>query len=164
MIKTAEKHNHVLKILPAVEATNQKQRELLAEKVIKRFKKDLKNKTIAVWGLSFKPNTDDMREAPSIVIINKLLKRGAKIKAYDPVALTNAKKEFGNRISYGKDNYDILKRADALMLITEWNEFRRPSFEKMLKLMKSPIIFDGRNIYSFRKLKDMGFEYYGIGC
>jgi len=108
MIKTAEEHNCVLNVLPAVEAVNQKQRELLAEKVIKRFKKGLKNRTIAVWGLSFKPNTDDMREAPSIIIISKLLRRGAKIKAYDPVALPNAKKEFGNRIRYGKDNYDTL--------------------------------------------------------
>ena len=164
MIKTAEEHNRVLNVLPAVEAVNQKQRELLAEKVIKRFKKGLKNRTIAVWGLSFKPNTDDMREAPSIVIINKLLKRGAKIKAYDPVALPNAKKEFGNRIRYGKNDYDTLSGADALMVITEWNEFRRPNFEKMLKLMKSPIIFDGRNIYPSRKLREMGFEYYGIGC
>jgi UDPglucose 6-dehydrogenase len=164
MIKTAEKHNRILNVLPAVEAVNQKQRKLLAEKVIKRFKKDLKNRTIAVWGLSFKPNTDDMREAPSIVIINKLLKRGAKIKAYDPVAIPNAKNEFGNRISYGKDNYDVLSGADALMVITEWNEFRRPNFEKMLNLMKFPIIFDGRNIFPFRKLKKLGFEHYGIGC
>jgi len=164
VIRTAEEYNNVLKILPAVEAVNQKQRALLAEKLIKRFKKDLKSKTIAVWGLSFKPNTDDMREAPSIVIINKLLKRGAKIKAYDPVALPNARKEFGNRIDYGRDNYDVLKGADALIVITEWNEFRRPNFEKMMKLMRSPIIFDGRNIYSSRRLKEMGFEYYGIGC
>ena len=164
MIKTAEEHNCVLNVLPAVEAVNQKQRELLAEKVIKRFKKGLKNRTIAVWGLSFKPNTDDMREAPSIIIISKLLRRGAKIKAYDPVALPNAKKEFGNRIRYGKDNYDTLSGADALVVITEWNEFRRPNFEKMLKLMKSPIIFDGRNIYPSRKIREMGFEYYGIGC
>jgi len=164
VIRTAEEYNNVLKILPAVEAVNQKQRALLAEKVIKRFKKDLKSKTIAVWGLSFKPNTDDMREAPSIVIINKLLKRGAKIKAYDPVALPNARKEFGNRIDHGRDNYDVLKGADALIVITEWNEFRRPNFEKMMKLMRSPIIFDGRNIYSSRRLKEMGFEYYGIGC
>jgi len=164
MIKIAEEYKRVLKILPAVEVVNQKQRGLLAEKVIKRFKKNLKNRTIAIWGLSFKPNTDDMREAPSIVIINKLLKRGARIKVYDPVAIPNAKKEFGNRVSYGKDNYDILNGADALMVITEWNEFRRPNLEKMLKLMKAPIIFDGRNIYPSRKLKEMGFEYYGIGC
>lgn len=163
MIRTAEEYNSELNILPAVEAVNRKQRELLAEKVIKRFKKNLKNRTIAVWGLSFKPNTDDMREAPSIVIINKLLKRGAKIKAYDPVAMDNAKKEFGNRVSYGKDNYDVLKGADALMVVTEWSEFRRPNYEKMLKLMKTPIIFDGRNIYTSRKIKEMGFECYGIG-
>ena len=164
MIKTAEEHQHRLKILPAVEATNQKQKVLLAEKVIKRFKKNLKDKTIAVWGLSFKPNTDDMREAPSITIINALLKYGATVKAYDPVATTSAKKVFKDTIHYAKDNYTLLKGADALTVITEWNEFRRPDFEKMLKLMKSPIIFDGRNIYSPQKLKAMGFEYYGIGC
>jgi UDPglucose 6-dehydrogenase len=164
MIKTAEEHRHRLKILPAVDATNQKQKVLLAEKVIKRFKKNLKGKTIAVWGLSFKPNTDDMREAPSITIINALLKYGATIKAYDPVATTSAKKVFKDTIHYAKDNYTLLKGADALTVITEWNEFRRPDFEKMLKLMKSPIIFDGRNIYSPQKLKAMGFEYYGIGC
>jgi len=164
MIKTAEEHHHRLKILPAVEATNQKQKALLAEKVIKRFKKKLKDKTIAVWGLSFKPNTDDMREAPAITIINALLKYGATIKAYDPVATTSAKKVFKDTIHYAKDNYASLKGADALTVITEWNEFRRPDFEKMLKLMKSPIIFDGRNIYSPHKLKAMGFEYYGIGC
>lgn len=164
LIRTAEEYNQGLKILPAVEAVNQKQRELLAEKVIGHFKKNLKDKTIAIWGLSFKPNTDDMREAPSIFIINKLLKRGARIKVYDPVALPNAKKEFGNKISYSKDNYGILNGADALAVVTEWNEFRRPNFEKMLKLMKTPVIFDGRNIYSPHKLKEMGFEYYGIGC
>lgn len=164
LIRTAEEYNQDLKILPAVEAVNQKQRELLAERVIGHFKKNLKDKTIAIWGLSFKPNTDDMREAPSIFIINKLLKQGAKIKVYDPVALPNAKKEFGNKISYSKDNYGILNGADALAVVTEWNEFRRPNFEKMLKLMKTPVIFDGRNIYSPHKLKEMGFEYYGIGC
>jgi UDPglucose 6-dehydrogenase len=164
MIKTAEEHDRVLKILKAVEDVNQKQREVLAEKVIKRFKRNLKDKTIAIWGLSFKPNTDDMREAPSIVIINSLLKKGAKIKVYDPVSMHNAKKEFGNRVSYGKNNYAVLKNADALVVVTEWNEFRRPNFEKMLKLMKSPVIFDGRNIYTPHKLKEMGFEYYGIGC
>ena len=164
MIKTAEEHRHRLKILPAVEATNQKQKVLLAEKVIKRFKKNLTGKTIAVWGLSFKPNTDDMREAPAITIINALLNCGATIKAYDPVATTSAKKVFKDTIHYAKDNYTLLKGADALTVITEWNEFRRPDFEKMLQLMKSPVIFDGRNIYSPKKLKAMGFEYYGIGC
>jgi len=164
MIKTAEEHDRVLRILKAVEDVNQKQREVLAEKVIKRFKRNLKDKIIAIWGLSFKPNTDDMREAPSVIIINNLLKRGAKIKVYDPVSMHNAKKEFGNRVSYGKDNYTVLKDADALVVVTEWNEFRRPNFEKMLKLMKSPVIFDGRNIYTPHKLKEMGFEYYGIGC
>jgi len=164
LIRTAQEYKQNLKILPAVEAVNQRQRERLAERVISRFKKNLKGRTIAVWGLAFKPNTDDMREAPSIVIITMLLKRGAKIKTYDPVAMPSARKEFGDRISYGRDNYAILKDADALIVITEWNEFRRPNFEKMRELMKTPIIFDGRNIYPHHKLKEMGFEYYGIGC
>jgi UDPglucose 6-dehydrogenase len=164
LIKTAEEHNRPLRILSAVDEVNRAQRELLAEKVIARFKNNLKNKTIAVWGLSFKPNTDDMREAPSTVIVSKLRARGAQIKAYDPVAMPNAKKELGRGIYYGKDNYDVLKGADALVVVTEWNEFRRPNFEKMRTLMKSPIIFDGRNIYSSRTLREAGFEYYGIGC
>ena len=105
-----------------------------------------------------------MREAPSITIIRSLLKRGATIKAYDPVATESTKALLGNTISYSKDNYSILKGADALALITEWNEFRRPNFEKMFKLMRYPIIFDGRNIYSPRKIREMGFAYHGIGC
>jgi UDPglucose 6-dehydrogenase len=164
MIKTAEKHRQPLLILPAVEAVNRKQKGILAQKALKRFKGNLKGKIIALWGLSFKPNTDDMREAPSIIIVNMLLKRGATVRAYDPVAMPSARAAFGTKIQYGKDNYSILKDADALMLLTEWNEFRRPNFERMLLLMKTPVIFDGRNIYSPRKLKELGFEYYGIGC
>ena len=164
MIKTAEQHRHRLLILPAVEAINQKQKEVLAHKAIKRFKGNLKGTIIALWGLSFKPNTDDMREAPSIAIITTLLKHGVQVRAYDPVALQSAKKVFGSTIHYGKDNYSILRGADALMVITEWNEFRRPNFEKIAQMMRSPVIFDGRNIYSPDKLKDMGFEYYSIGC
>jgi UDPglucose 6-dehydrogenase len=164
MIKTAEKHRHPLLILPAVEAVNRKQKGILAQKALKRFKGKLKGTIIALWGLSFKPNTDDMREAPSITIVNALLKRGATVRAYDPVAMPSARAVFGTKIQYGKDNYSILKDADALMLLTEWNEFRRPNFERMLLLMRTPVIFDGRNIYSPRKLKELGFEYHGIGC
>jgi len=164
MIKTAEKHRRPLQILPAVEAVNRKQKEVLAQKALKRFKGNLKGKIIVLWGLSFKPNTDDMREAPSIAIVSALLKKGATVRAYDPVAMPSARNTFGTAIQYGKDNYSILKDADALMLLTEWNEFRRPNFERMLLLMRTPVIFDGRNIYSPRKLKEMGFEYHGIGC
>jgi len=120
-------------------------------------------KVIGIWGLSFKPRTDDMREAPSITIINRLLDAGAKIKAHDPEAMDEAKKVFGSRIEYMQDNYEVLKGADALVVITEWNEFRRPNFEKMRKLMKTPVIFDGRNIYDPDEMRGMGFTYYGIG-
>jgi UDPglucose 6-dehydrogenase len=137
---------------------------VLVQKALKRFKGNLKGKIIVLWGLSFKPNTDDMREAPSIAIVSALLKKGATVRAYDPVAMPSARNTFGTAIQYGKDNYSILKDADALMLLTEWNEFRRPNFERMLLLMRTPVIFDGRNIYSPRKLKEMGFEYHGIGC
>ena len=123
----------------------------------------LAGKIIGVWGLSFKPRTDDMREAPSITIINRLLDAGAKIKAHDPEAMDEAKKFFGDRIEYIKDNYDVVKDADALVIITEWNEFRRPNFEKMKSLMKTPVIFDGRNIYDPVEMRNIGFTYYGIG-
>ncbi len=164
MIKTAEKHRRPLLILPAVEAVNRKQKGLLAQKALNRFKGKLKGKIIALWGLAFKPNTDDMREAPSIAIVSALLKRGATVRAYDPVAMPGARAVFGAKIEYGRDNYSILKDADALMLLTEWNEFRRPNFERMRQMMRTPVIFDGRNIYSPRKLKELGFEYHGIGC
>jgi UDPglucose 6-dehydrogenase len=163
IIKTAEEKGYELLILRDVERVNQRQKNILAEKVIKRFGKTLKGKIFALWGLSFKPNTDDMREAPSIVIINRLMKLGAKIKAYDPVAINEAKKVFGGKVVYGKRGYEILKGADALVIVTEWNEFREPDFDKIKRLLKTPVIFDGRNIYNPSKLKEMGFEYYGIG-
>ena len=123
----------------------------------------LEGKVIGIWGLSFKPKTDDMREAPSITIINRLLDAGARIKVYDPEAMTEAVKIFGNRVEYLKDNYEAAKDTDALVVITEWNEFRRPNFEKMRKLMKTPVIFDGRNIYDPIEMRNLGFIYYGIG-
>jgi len=123
----------------------------------------LAGKTIGVWGLSFKPRTDDMRDAPSITIINKLLDAGARIKVYDPEAMTEAMKIFGNKVEYLKDNYEVVKDTDALVVITEWNEFRRPNFEKMRKFMRTPVIFDGRNIYDPDEMRGMGFTYYGIG-
>lgn len=125
--------------------------------------KPLEGKVIGIWGLSFKPKTDDMRDAPSITIINRLLDAGARIKVYDPEAMTEAMKIFGNKVEYLKDNYEVVKDTDALVVITEWNEFRRPNFEKMRKLMKTPVIFDGRNIYDPDEMRGMGFTYYGIG-
>jgi len=123
----------------------------------------LKDKTIAIWGLSFKPRTDDMREAPSIVIINSLLEMGARICVHDPVAIKEAKKVFADRISYSSNQYDILNGADALAIVTEWNEYRNPDFDRILSLLNKPVIFDGRNLYDPRRMKFIGFEYFAIG-
>jgi UDPglucose 6-dehydrogenase len=152
-----------MKILPMVEDVNMRQKNLLAEKVLAYFKGDVKGKKIALWGLSFKPRTDDMRDAPSLVIIERLLAAGAVIEAFDPVATQETKKIIGERIGYGVKNYEVLKGADALLIVTEWNEFREPDFEKIRALMKNPVIFDGRNIFDGKKLKEKGFQYFGMG-
>ncbi len=123
----------------------------------------VKGKTFAIWGLAFKPQTDDMREAPSRVIIEQLLALGARIQAYDPEAMKEARKIFGDKIRYAKSNYEALKGADALILVTEWNEFRNPDFKKMKNLLKEPVIFDGRNQYSRREMRELGFDYIGVG-
>ena len=136
---------------------------LFVEKVLSRFGTDLNGRSFAVWGLSFKPKTNDMREAPSITIINELLRRGAKVVAYDPKAFENAKLHFGDRIVYAESSYNALKGADALLLLTEWNEFRRPDFAKIKSLLKTPIIFDGRNQYRGLNLNNKGFEYIPVG-
>jgi len=163
IIRTAQEAGYELKILKEVERVNQQQKEVLADKVIARFGKSLKGKTFALWGLSFKPNTDDMREAPSVITVHRLMKQGARIRAYDPVAISEARKLFSAKVVYGKRSYDIIKGADALIIVTEWNEFREPDFERIKRLLKTPVVFDGRNIYNPAKLRDMGFEYYGIG-
>lgn len=163
MIKTAEEYNCGHDILSSTDIVNQKQRTLFIKKVIDRFTENLSNMTIAVWGLSFKPNTNDMREAPSITIIEALLKKGANIKVYDPKAYDNAKKIWGDKIYYANSSYDAVLGANCLLLLTEWNEFRRPDFEKIKNLMNTPIIFDGRNQYDIDKLKECGFEYHCIG-
>ena len=163
LIKTGEEYNCDMSIIRAADKANQKQRQLFIDKIIEKFGQDLSEKTFAIWGLAFKPKTDDIREAPSITIINELLKRGAKINAYDPKAKNSAKKIFKNKIRYSKKSYDALENADALLILTEWNEFRRPDFEKIKLAIKKPIIFDGRNIYNPIKLKSMGIEYICIG-
>jgi UDPglucose 6-dehydrogenase len=150
-------------LLRAVETVNERQKNLLVEKVTRHFGKDLKGKTFALWGLSFKPRTDDMRDAPAIVVAEALLKAGAAVQAHDPEAMDEAKKIFGERIGYFRRNYDALKGADALLILTEWNEFRRPNFAMIKQLLKQPIIFDGRNIYDPGDLRKMGFVYYSIG-
>ena len=152
-----------LPLLRAVEQVNERQKSLLVEKVKRHFGKELSGRAFAVWGLSFKPRTDDMRDAPSITIIESLLRAGAMIQAYDPEATDEAKKVFGDRIRYHRRNYDALKGADALLVVTEWNEFRRPNFATMKQLLKSPVIFDGRNIFDSVELRKLGFTYYSVG-
>ncbi len=166
LAKTAKDHGYTPKILDAVEAVNHEQKKVIADKVIRRFGENLEGKTFAVWGLAFKPETDDMREASSITVIGMLTDRGAEIKAYDPKASHEAEQFYlkgNNRVHYEASKYSALLGADALILLTEWKEFRSPDFEEMKKSLKEPIIFDGRNQYSKEKLEKMGFEYYQIG-
>ncbi len=150
----------------SAQATSHQQLHLLSLSEIKKQYGDqspVKGKTFAIWGLAFKPQTDDMREAASRVVIEQLLALGAKIQAYDPEAMKEARKIFGNRIHYAKNNYEALKGADALILVTEWNAFRHPDFKKMKELLKDPVIFDGRNQYSRREMRKLGFDYFGVG-
>jgi len=171
LAQTAREIGVDAKLLNSVEAVNEHQKGLLSSMIVRHFsgasarksKKPLTGKTIAVWGLSFKPRTDDMREAPSVTIINNLLRAGAVVNVHDPVAINEARKIFKGRINYLLDDYDALRGADALAVVTEWSEFRTPDFKKMKKLMKKPVIFDGRNIYSCEELRKLGFTYYGIG-
>ncbi|MFN4084182.1 MAG: UDP-glucose dehydrogenase family protein [Bacteroidia bacterium] len=163
LIKTAADNGYNMRILNAVEEVNNNQKSVLFNKISKHYNGTLKGKTFGIWGLSFKPKTDDMREAPSLVIIEKLLQAGANVKAYDPVAMHEAKKVLGEQIEYCKDQYDAIIDVDALLVVTEWPEFRSPNFKVMAKLMKSKTIFDGRNIYDLDEMKDNGFTYYCIG-
>lgn len=164
IIKTAKYYGYELKVLKAVEEVNEKQKQIIVEKVISQFGTNLNGMTFAIWGLSFKPNTDDLREAPALVIIQKLLELGAKVKGYDPVAMKEAEHlYFGNSITYSKDAYDACVDVDAMLLITEWSEFRMPSWEVLSKLMKQKVVFDGRNLYDRKYLEELGFVYHGIG-
>lgn len=163
LIHTAKEHGYKFKILQAVDQVNTSQQMLIVEQLKKYFGGELKGKTIAIWGLSFKPRTDDIRDAPSIVIISRLLKAGAKVQAHDPVANENVRKVFGKKIKLFDNDYDALKNAHALILVTEWNEFRRPDFGRMKQLMKTPVVFDGRNIYDSKLTREHGFTYFGIG-
>lgn len=163
LIKTSDENNYSLEILKAVEKVNNKQKSVLYNKLYEYYKGDLKNKSIAIWGLSFKPNTDDMREAPALVLIEKLLSKGVKIKAYDPVAMEEAERILGSKIEFTKDKFEALVDVDALLLVTEWNEFRVLNYKVMKKLMKKHVIFDGRNIYEHSEMNDNNFDYFGIG-
>jgi UDPglucose 6-dehydrogenase len=165
LLKSAANEGYDFRILKSVEAVNQSQKTRLVAKMEQHFKSlnGLKGKTIALWGLAFKPRTDDMRDAPAISIIERLLEEGATIHAYDPEASTTAKRLFAGRISLCEKSYDALSGADALAIVTEWNEFREPDFEKMRRLMRSPVVFDGRNIYSPEQMRTLGFTYFSIG-
>ena len=163
LIKTAKDNNCSSKIFEAVDYVNTRQRLLFVDKILKFYNNNILNKTFAVWGLSFKPQTNDMREAPSIEIIDELLNKGAKIRAYDPKAFECAKVIFNDRIEYSENAYSALENADALLLLTEWNEFKHPDFDRIKSALKSPIIFDGRNQYDGKMLISKGFKYICIG-
>jgi len=162
-ITTGREVGYELKILDAVVEVNEKQKKLLGQKVLKHFNGDLKGKKIALWGLAFKPGTDDIREAPALVLVEQLLAAGAEVVATDPVAMPAVRKQLGDRIRYEESNYDTAEGADALVLVTEWNEFRRPSFDRLKKIMRQPVIFDGRNIWNPAEVRAAGFTYSGIG-
>ncbi|MCK6614733.1 MAG: UDP-glucose/GDP-mannose dehydrogenase family protein [Ignavibacteriaceae bacterium] len=163
LIKTAGDNEVPLRVLTMVDEVNHAQKLVLPKKVLDHFGGILQGKTLAVWGLAFKPNTDDMREAPSIPIIQKLLSEGAVIKAYDPAAMEQAKFFLGDSVIYTENEYDALKDADALLILTEWNEFRNPDYKKLYDGLKNKLIFDGRNVYEPSKMKELGFTYYSIG-
>lgn len=166
LVRTSRQYGYEPQILEAVEAVNIRQKKVIPSKVVKKFGKDLTGRNFAVWGLAFKPDTDDMRESSAIEIINELTELGARITAYDPKAVTEAKECYlkeNKNVTYVDSKYEALKGADALILITEWKEFRQPDFGEILKLLKQPVIFDGRNQYDRRRLKNKGIEYYQIG-
>jgi UDPglucose 6-dehydrogenase len=163
LVKTSKEYEFELKILRAVDEVNDRQKRTLFRKLSKYYNGQLKDKNIAIWGLSFKPQTDDMREAPSIEVIDALLEAGARVRAHDPIALARAKSIYNGRVEFFDNNYETLKGAEALLIVTEWNEFRKPDFDRMKSIMKKPLIFDGRNIYDPKEMRDAGFTYFGIG-
>ena len=163
LVRTADEYGHSLEVLKAVEAVNYRQKTTLVEKIKRHFGENLKGKQFGMWGLSFKPKTDDMREAPSLVIVEELKALGATVRAYDPVAMEEAERILGDKIEYAKDEYDAIIDADALILVTEWSEFRMPNYRILEKLMNQKTIFDGRNVYDPEEMDELGFTYYSIG-
>jgi len=163
LIKTSIEKNSEMTLLKKVDQVNKKQKSVLLNKILNHFNGNIKGKKFAIWGLAFKPNTDDMREAPSITIIKGLLENGATVSAYDPAAMENAKFHFGDKIEYVHEQYDALKNSDALLILTEWNEFRNPEFDRIDNLLNQKLIFDGRNVYSTKQMNDLGYTYYSIG-
>jgi UDPglucose 6-dehydrogenase len=162
LIKIGSKNGHPMQILEAVEAVNDRQKMVLYHKIKTHFG-DLAGKHFALWGLSFKPNTDDMREAPSVVLIEQLIAEGATVSAYDPVAFEEAKRDLKDTVTYAENSYEALENADALIVITEWSEFKLPDWNRITTALKKPVVFDGRNIYKNKEMKEMGYTYYGIG-
>ncbi|MCB0515763.1 MAG: UDP-glucose/GDP-mannose dehydrogenase family protein [Chitinophagales bacterium] len=163
MVHTSTDYDYDFKILKSVINVNQRQRERMLEKILAYFGNDVQGKKIAIWGLAFKPNTDDIREAPALFIIKGLLEKGAKIAVFDPEAMENVKNIFPNEISYAENMYEVLPNADALCILTEWNVFRTPDFGKMEKIMNRKLVFDGRNVYKLEQMQELGFEYVSIG-
>ena len=163
LIKTAEQNGYQMRVLQAVEEVNEQQKSILFEKLQRHFCSDLHNKTIALWGLAFKPETDDMREAPSLILIHKLLNIGCKVRVYDPAAMKECRRRIGDSVYYATDMYDAALDADALMLVTEWKEFRLPSWAVIKKAMRTPVLLDGRNIYEKKEIEELGFTYHCIG-
>ncbi len=163
LIRTGGRFRCEMELLDSVERVNNRQKLILPQAVKRRFGADLHGRRFAVWGLAFKPQTDDMREAPSRPIVDELLHAGATIVAHDPAAIEEARRIWGDAIEYRDNNYETLETADALLIVTEWNDFLRPDFDRMKRLMKSPVVFDGRNIYRPERMRELGFEYYGIG-
>ena len=163
LIKTAEQNGYEMRVLKAVEDVNERQKAILFDKLGKHFKGGLSGKTVAMWGLAFKPETDDMREAPALVLIDLLLKAGCKVKVYDPVAMEECRRRIGDKVVYCRDKYEAAVDADALLLVTEWKEFRVPSWEVLKKAMRGNVVIDGRNIYDRKEMQENGFEYECIG-
>lgn len=163
LINTANENKYDFQILKSVYDVNKKQIDLFYKKIYDHFKGDLSGKHFGVWGLSFKPNTDDVREAPSIILIKKLLEKGAAVSAYDPEAIETTKNILGDKINYAENAYDVLQNSDALIIVTEWNEFRNPDFNKIYSTLKKPVIFDGRNLYDVERMDDLKFTYYSVG-
>jgi UDPglucose 6-dehydrogenase len=160
---TAREHGGELEILEAVHRVNERQKSVLADKILKHFGGNVRGKKIGVWGLAFKPGTDDIREAPALVVIDRLLAAGARISAHDPVAHDAVKKQLGDKIEYAELNYDAAQGASAVALLTEWHQFRRPNFQRLKELMAEPVLFDGRNVWDADEVRGVGFTYYGIG-
>jgi len=163
LVRTADEYGHSLDVLKAVERVNYRQKSKLVEKIKAHFGENLKGKQFGIWGLAFKPKTDDMREAPSLVIIEQLLAMGAQVRVYDPVAMEEAKHTLKDTVVYAKDEYDACIEVDAMLLVTEWSEFRMPNFRILDKLMNNRLVFDGRNVYDPEEMEDLGYTYYSIG-